>query len=292
MIAETQSVVNAIDDRLLAAQQARRQALLVPREHGAWGLLLIPLFTGIVAGLAASHRSWPLIVFTIATLSLFWLRTPLESLLGTGPVKASTSEERHIAVSAAICLGAVSVFCLSLLMWRGRNLDLLILGGVAGCAFVAQAAVRRLGKRARMASQLIGTIGLTCTAPAAYYVGTGHLDSRAIVLWVANWVFAGNQIHFVQLRIHAARAVNFAEKFERGKLFLITQFLFVAALTCAALLRLLPPLMVLAFVPVIVRGTQWFFRKPQSLDVKRLGWSEMKHGMAFGSLLAIALICS
>ena len=292
MITKTQAGVNEGDDRLLAVQQARRRALLVPREHGAWGLLLIPLFTGIAAGFAASHRSWPLIVFTLATLCLFWLRTILESLLGTGPVKASTSEERSTAVTAAISLSAVSVLCLALLMWRGRNLDLFLLGAVAGCAFVAQAAVRRLGKRARMASQLIGTIGLTCTAPAAYYVATGRLDLRAIVLWVANWVFAGNQIHFVQLRIHAARAVTVAEKFERGKLFLITQFLFVATLVCAALWRLLPPLMILAFVPVIVRGTHWFFRKPQSLDVKRLGWSEMKHGMAFGSLLAIALICS
>jgi len=27
-------------------QQARRRAMIVPREHGAWGLLLIPIFTG------------------------------------------------------------------------------------------------------------------------------------------------------------------------------------------------------------------------------------------------------
>src|SRR5438309_3859641 len=35
-----------------------------------------------------------------------------------------------------------------------------------------------------------------------------------------------------------------------------------------------------------------FFRKPEPLDVKRLGWSEMKHGIAFGILLAISVIPS
>jgi hypothetical protein len=54
----------------------------------------------------------------------------------------------------------------------------------------------------------------------------------------------------------------------------------------------LPPLVIIAFAPAFVRGTQWFFRKPESLDVRKLGWSEMKHGVAFGVLLALAFICS
>src|SRR5271169_834752 len=77
-----------------AAQRARRRALIVPREHGAWGLLLVPLFTGVAAGFASAHRAWPLLVFTIATLSLFWLRTPLENLMGTGSLTAQTAGER------------------------------------------------------------------------------------------------------------------------------------------------------------------------------------------------------
>jgi len=70
-----------------------------------------------------------------------------------------------------------------------------------------------------MAAQIVGAIGLTCTAPAAYYIGRGRLNERAFILWAANWIFAGNQIHFVQLRIHSARASNVGEKFARGKLF-------------------------------------------------------------------------
>jgi hypothetical protein len=284
--------MNETSDAVRAVQQTRRRALIVPREHGAWGLLLVPLFTGVVAGFASGHRIWPLLMFAMAALCLFWLRTPVESLIGTGSLKANTEGERRTALVASVFWAAVAIVCLTGLMWRGRDLRLLFLGAAAVFAVVVQTALQTLGRRARMAAQLVGAIGLTCTAPAAYYIGTGRLDERAFILWAANWIFAGNQIHFVQLRIHSARASNFGEKFARGKLFLLAQPVFFASSVIASFWRVLPPLVIVAFVPALVRGTLWFCRKPESLDVRSLGWSEMKHGVVFGILLAVAFIDS
>jgi hypothetical protein len=58
---------------------ARLHSLVIPREHGAWGMLLVPLATGAaVAVLAGGHiSSLPLLV--IAAVAIFWLRTPVES---------------------------------------------------------------------------------------------------------------------------------------------------------------------------------------------------------------------
>jgi hypothetical protein len=75
-----------------------------------------------------------------------------------------------------------------------------------------------------------------------------------------------------------------------GEFFFLAQLVLLPALAVASLAHLFAPLVIVAFVPAVVRGSQWFFRKPQPLDVKRLGWSEMKHGVAFGVLLAIALL--
>ena len=208
-------------DAFRTAQQTRRQALIVPREHGAWGLLQGPLFTGVVAGFASEHRIWPLLLFTGAALSLFWLRTPVESLIGAGSLTANTKEERRTALVASVLLAAVAAACLTDLMWKGQDLWLLLLGGAAVFALLVQSVLRSRGRSWRMAAQMVGAIGLTCTAPAAYYIGTGRLSERALILWAANWIFAGNQIHFVQLRIHSARASNFDENFARGKLFLL-----------------------------------------------------------------------
>ena len=273
-------------------QQPRIRALVVPREHGAWGLLLVPLFSGAAVGVVSTGRAWPLILFTIAALALFWLRTPVESLLGTTPLSAHTSAERRTALLASVGLAAVSAGCLAALFWRGRNRGLLLLGGIAAFAFIAQTLLMKFGRNLRMTAQMLGAIGLTCTAPAAYYAATGRLDARAWILWSANWIFAGDQIHFVQLRIHAARAATRAEKLRRGRLFLLGQILLLPILAAAAYWRLMPALVIIAFIPGLIRGFYWFISEQRPLQVKSLGWSEMRQGVLFGILLAAAIILS
>jgi hypothetical protein len=63
-------------------------------------------------------------------------------------------------------------------------------------------------------------------------------------------------------------------------------------LVIASFWRVLPPLVIVAFVPALVRGTLWFFRKPERLHVRSLGWCEMRHGLVFEVLLAVAFIYS
>jgi uncharacterized membrane protein len=50
-------------------------------------------------------------------------------------------------------------------------------------------------------------------------------------------------------------------------------------------------ILIVAFVPALIRGTLWFFREHQNPWMSaNLGWSEMKHGVVFGVLLAVAFI--
>lgn len=270
----------------------RIRALIIPREHGAWGLLLVPLFTGVATGITSAQRIWPAFVFFVAALALFWLRTPVEGLLGTNPLSARNAGERRAALIASILLAAISATCLATLLRNGGNHELLPIGAVAALALILQAIVRRLGRNARMPAQLIGAIGLTSTAPAAYYIASGNLGERAIALWVANWLFAANQIHFVQVRIHAARATTFSEKFARGRLFFLAQPALVLGLGIASVFHWMPLLVTGAFILAVIRGTHWFFEKPRPLDIQRLGWSEMTQGVVFGILLAMAFIFS
>src|SRR5579872_710255 len=275
-----------------SSQQARTRALVIPREHGAWGLLLVPLFTGLAVGLASVPKGWPVFLFTVAALSLFWLRTPVESLLGTTALSAQTSAERRIALLASLGLAALSGICLAGLLWGGRNFELWLIGAAGAGAFIAQTLLKQIGRNFRMPAQIVGSIGLTCTAPAAYYLATGQLDRTAWLLWAANWIFAGDQIHFVQLRIHAARAATLREKFTRGRSFFLAQALLVTVLVIAGFERWIPALVTLAFLPALARGFGWFFRPSQPLQVRSLGWSEMRQGIAFGIVLAATLIIS
>ncbi len=267
---------------------SRMRALVIPREHGAWGMLLVPLVTGAAAGVDGTNNWTALTLFTLAALALFWLRTPLETALGASPLRAQSAAETNWLLLAIAALGSLAMFCVALLLWHGANRGLLTLGSLAMFAFVLQAVVKKFGRAGRMPAQIIGSIGLAATAPAAYYVVSGQLGTRALGLWLANWMFAGNQIHFVQLRIHAARAASLAEKFARGQVFLFGQLVMIAALVLSARFHLLPWPVLLAFVPLLVRGFLWFKPGAQTLLVKRLGWSELAHAVAFGLLLIAA----
>jgi hypothetical protein len=272
------------------ANKSRVRALLIPREHGAWGLLLIPLATGACAGLTVARNWLPLGLFTVAALALFWMRTPVESAAGRSPMRAQSAAETNWLLIAIAFLGSTAMICVTALLWDGGRNGLLTLGAVAAVAFVAQAVVKKLGRDGRMPAQMIGSIGLTATAPAACYVVTGQFDSRALGLWLANWIFAGNQIHYVQLRIHAARAARLSEKFRRGRWFFFGQLAMIVALLAAWRFRLLPGLALLAFVPLLTRGWAWFLSGAQPLAVKRLGWTELAHGVTFGVLLIAAYL--
>src|SRR5690242_18201792 len=112
----------------------RRRSLIFPREHGAWGILLVPLITGAAMGLRAGHTAASLPPLTIAVLALFWLRTPVESWLGSTPIKARENSELRLVRTACLILGALSAVALLWLFWAGRNGDLIWIGAIAGAA--------------------------------------------------------------------------------------------------------------------------------------------------------------
>lgn len=269
--------------------QARRRALIVPREHGAWGILLVPLATGAWVGLSAGGQAAGLPPLILATLALFWLRTPVESWIGAGNVRARTAEELRLARNAAIGLGVAASGALGWLLWPGDRWSLLWIGGAAGVAFLLQAAIKRAGRGGRAAAQVVGAAGLTSTAAAAYSVATGRLDGVAGWVWAANFLFAANQIQYVQLRIHAATVKSRGEKASAGRWFLIGQVALAMGLIGGCVTGLLRWQVAAAFVPVLARGFAWFVRAPAPLAVHLLGKSELAHAVVFGALLVAGL---
>jgi hypothetical protein len=280
--------LSAIDGTSQKARRERRRALILPREHGAWGLLLVPMVTGAGVAFRESNHVLPLLLMLVAALALFWLRTPVESLLGTSVMRAQTSGERRSVALVIVGLGTVAALALVTLLWGGTNSGLWAIGLVVGLAFLAQALLKRLGRSWRMVSEIVGTVGLTAAAPAAYYVATGRFGWTAGMLWLANLLFAGNQIHYVQLRIHTARVEGLRDKFARGWAFVVGQVAMVLVL-CGVCARGFMPWIVLgAFVPVLLRGGFYFFQEPRPLVVRRLGWNELGQAVGFCVLFIAA----
>jgi hypothetical protein len=100
------------------------------------------------------------------------------------------------------------------------NRDLIWLGMAAAASFGAQVVFKRHGRSTRVAAELLGAVALTVTAAASYCAATGRMDKRGLGLWLANWLFAANQIHFVWLRIRGKRASGVGQKLGLGWSFL------------------------------------------------------------------------
>jgi len=266
---------------------ARMRSFVLPREHGAWGILLIPLVSGGWIGYEGGARIAPLLLFAVAALALFCLRTPAEIWLETSPLRAQTAAEKRTVLLSIGVYASLAATALFVLIWRERAALLLVLGAAVAALFVAQGILKKLSRRNRMLAQLVGALGLTSTAAGAYYVVTGNLDATAMVVWGLNWLFAANQIHFVQLRIRAARAATLAEKLNEGRRFLAGEALTVLILLLAWRLGGLPGAAAWAFGPVLARGLVWFFRQPTPLGIHRLGFSELAHALTFGALLIL-----
>lgn len=292
-LSETQNIASfhlAEDAATEKVRRERRRALILPREHGAWGLLLVPMVTGAGVAFHQASHIFPLILLLTAALALFWLRTPLESLLGTSAMRAQTLEESHTLRSAIVLLAGIAAVALAVLLWAGKNAELWPLGAGAGVAFIAQAVLKKLGRRTRMLSEMVGTVGLTAAAPAAYYVITGEFTETAWMLWLANILFAGDQIHYVQLRIHTTKIQGFRAKLAHGWAFAVGQALMTAIITLACIARLMPPIASLAFAPLLFRGWFYFVQDATPLVVRRLGWSELKHATVFCVLLIATFV--
>jgi len=189
-----------------------------------------------------------------------------------------------------MAIAVVSATAVTALFLSGYARGFLIIGIVAGLAFVVQAVVKKLGRRGRMPAQVIGAVGLTSTAAGAYYVSTGRLDHIAVALWAANWLFAGDQVHFVQVRIHSSRAASINEKMRQGYAFFAGQIVLLGVVIALRRLHVFPGAVVLAFIPVLLRGTLWFLSGRQPLNVHKLGFSELAQVLVFGVLLCAAYL--
>jgi hypothetical protein len=281
---------NTVEDEaaLQKTRRERRLALILPREHGAWGLLLVPMVTGAGIAFRESNHILPALLLLVAALALFWLRTPVESLLGTSALRAQTKDERRAVAIVIAGLGIVAALALGALLWARQNPLLRLIGAAAGAAFVGQALLKKLGRRTRMLSEIVGTIGLAASGPAAYYVITGKFGPTAWMLWMANLIFAGNQIHYVQLRIHTVRIAGLRAKLANGWAFAVGQAVMTIALTLACVTRVMPEFASLAFAPLLFRGWFYFIQKPAPLMVRRLGWSELGQAVVFCVLFIAA----
>lgn len=258
-----------------------RLAIVLPREHGAWGMLAIPLLSGAAIGYVAGGRAWSaLALVTIVAVAGFLLRTPAEALLGISLVRSVNAAERRVALGAMCVWVALAVTALILFTAHASIKPLLIPAGVAMTAILVQFA--KGNRRDRLLSELLGAVALSGGAFLSYFAISSRTDQTAAVVWLMNALFAFDQILYVRSlleRVRNAGTCEIARRFYSAASLVGVLFLLIGAAY-----SFLPLGAIVAYMPLLARA-RWKEQSLRRVNLRNVGFRELVLSMVSCALL-------
>lgn len=270
-------------------------APLVPGDHGAYAMLLIPAVIGLIAG--AMHGLDPEINFWLAAglllmalLAVFFAFEPLDVLAKPGINETARKKARiWLGVYLAVTLlsGAPLV-----LLWQRWSLVWLAIP--ATLPLITFLIAKRWRKQRSLGVRWLGIAGLVVSGPACYYLVTGLLDEVALGLWAVGLVYFGSSLFYVRIWFEAKKREKTRPKEARipGWLlamtlaYLVLGYLVVAGL---AVWLILPWTALLVFAPMTAKMLMALHRPPTYIPIKQVGLFEFAQSFVFAILLLLVL---
>ncbi len=259
---------------------------LVPDDHGAYAMLLLPMFVGFVAGAVREGTSatapfTALALFAVSLLCLF-LATEPASVVLRGRVWLGV-----YLIMAVLC-GAPLLFVL------GRT-GLIWFAIVAAVLLLFFLVAIRLRRQRSMGVRLIGIAGLTLSAPAAYYTVAGTLGATAWGLWTACMVYFAGTVFNVRAwfevnRLRKAGVASPHLPLWLGASIVLYICLSTLALWVCILWDALPWPVYVVFMPSLIRILWTLWRTPAHLPIKTLGLIEVGQSFLFTLLLLLIVV--
>lgn len=251
----------------------------VPRQHGAWSILLASYVLGV--GCAGRWTTASLVLLAAALFGFLARQAAVVFL------RLPHGDERTAGVAVWGALYGVSAalagyfLLLGFALWR-----LALLGVAAGFVFCLSAALERKRLDKTLGGEVLGVLGLTLVAPAAAYAATGDFDLRTGALWfLAAGFFAATVVHVrYVMRRRRERAPS-----TQAAASLVCHGMLVAAAVALANQNLVPPLTPVALLPAVARAVRAVgARSDARVAVRRLGWAEVAVTTAFVGLTVLA----
>lgn len=286
------------------ASSARR--LLMPREHGAWGMLSLPFLAGVLV--AGGSAPWRTLAASLAVLSVFLLRTPLLVLwrsrafagarrgrVGGAIAQETQRRELEQARFSLLVYGAAAAVSGIYLLRTLPPALLLAMGSGAALLTGANLFFTVRNQQRHPAFQIVGAIGLTASSLVGYLAVRGHLESVAFWIWGLSAAHSIASVLVVHARLESIIAgrkpVPAPSGFTHRRNALLAQLGLWFLLAALALQG--TPWLILPFVPpALLHGWElWDLsrRQGQRVSLRRVGWTQLATSVAFSFLLVAIL---
>ena len=216
-----------------------RRGWLLPREHGAWGMLLQPF---AAAAILAGEWTPALAAALLAALTVFLMREPLLVLarqrwVWREPRAESAKAWRWLAAEAAIAAA-----CGAYLWSALPRLPLALLGAVAAAMTLAAVAITLRNRQRSAAFQMAVSAALGGSCLLAALAATGRVPGWAWQLWGLLTLHNTAAIFVVHARL-ARRTKDAPRAFMNAVRMDAAQFAIAAAVAFAAGIRLAGPML-------------------------------------------------
>ena len=130
-------------------------------------------------------------------------------------------------------------------------------------------------------AQLVAIVGFAMAAPAAHYAARGEWHSDALWLWLLAWLYFSSSVFHVKTTVLAVQASR-RQAYARMRLLNVAYHAGMLLLTGFLAARaLVPPLVLLGYVPLWLRSAWSLLRPAVRLDLKRIGILEILYSMNF-----------
>lgn len=253
-------------------------------------MLIMPWVVGVgVAGGVVPEA----VLFLLAAVFCFAARYPLGLVMKDLAAKGSRAgRQRGEPLFWLAGYGALGGLGGAALLFGYGRWGLLPLGLVALLLLALQPALRRYRLDRTVVGELLAFGGLALTGPGAYYASTGRLDATAGLVWLLTFLYAGASVFYVKLRVKQRMLRGAALDLGRGWLLALDMALYQAILLATvgllAITGQVPWLALVAFAPLSYKVARDIWRVAPELNLRRLGFIEIGHSVAFVALLIAA----
>jgi len=238
----------------------RERRLRIPREHGAWAMLLA---AAALAWALPAVRGWPAAVLTFLFVVAFAIQEPLRAVaVGRGDRAALL----WIGIYGAVLLAGAGWLVVECGVYA------LVPAAILGIGFTAVDLVkRRRGRHRGFLFRLAGGAGLTLVLPATVAVAHPGWVGYALGVWGLTLAYFATRMVAIRRRNEARRQSPAAPAWTRAVL--LSQIGLYVVLVSVVVLGAASPWLLLAFVP----GSVAALRTQPDRDLRTVGWLEVAH---------------
>ncbi|WP_217226626.1 YwiC-like family protein [Desertibacillus haloalkaliphilus] len=227
----------------------------IPREHGAWAMLVVPYLIGTVV----SGPTWNHLVFFIGVLSFYFASSAILSYIR----KPSLGKQVLPSLLVYTLIG-----CLFVVSYLIQQPTLIVLGLLIIPLFVINLIFAKQKKERLFINDAVAIASFSFLVLISYDLGTGQLDTHAYILMFVNYLF------FIASVFHVKTFIR-----ERGnKRFTLVSYGYHGGIVLIPLV-IGYPLIALAFLTSACKT--WVMPKKAKPKPAILGIIEMANSLAF-----------